>query len=246
MKIIRGGSEIRTLEQWRDSMPPRLRDKQWKEGRSAMELARAWVLGDNVVVPEELQRLLETNSEFSGTTLVEGRPEEETRLDDFRGMGRVSDLLLIGERAGERVVISVEAKADESFGPTVDAYIAKERPEESNAPARVQQLSRAVFGVEAEHIGSLRYQLLHAVAGTLIAAKDHGAGKALFLVHEFLTATDRLKVERNESDLSALLQLLGWQGEFGAGRIAGPFHVPGGGLVPSDVELYVGKVERGG
>jgi len=246
VKIRRGGHEIRTLEQWCEAMPPRLREKQWEEGRSAKELARAWMLGDEVAVPEELERLLETNSEFSGTRLLEARPEEETRLDDFRGMGRVSDLLLIGERAGERVVISVEAKADESFGPTIDDYLGTDRPEKSNASARVQQLARAVFGLEAQEIGSLRYQLLHAVAGTLIAAKEHGAEKALFLVHEFLTATDRLKVLRNESDLTALLDRFGWDGEFGRGRIAGPFHVPGGGRVPSDVELYVGKVERGG
>lgn len=154
MKIKRGDHEIRTFDQWRAAMPPRLREKQWKEGRSAMELARAWVLGGEVVVPEELERLLETNSEFSGTRLLEGRPEEETRLDDFRGMGRVSDLLLIGERAGGRVVISVEAKADESFGPTIDDCLGRKRPEKSNAPARVQQLARAVFGVEAEEIGS--------------------------------------------------------------------------------------------
>lgn len=247
MKIVRGSNEIRTLEEWRAAMPARLREKQWKEGRSAMELARAWVGGGSVVVPEEIERLLETNSEFSGTRLIEAYPEQEVRLDDFRGTSRNADLLIVGERAGEPVVISVEAKADESFGPAIGRYLEeKERVEGSNAPARIRQLSEAIFDAEPEEIGDLRYQLLHGVAGTLIAAKKHKARRALFLVHEFLSATDRMKVEANEADLKRFLERLGWKGEFGADRIAGPFKVAGGGRVPSDVELFVGKVQRGG
>lgn len=247
MKILRGSEEIRTLEEWRAAMPARLREKQWKEGRSAMELARAWVGGGNLVVPEEIETLLATNSEFSGIRLIEAYPEQEVRLDDFRGTSRNADLLIVGERAGETVVISVEAKADESFGPAIGDYLEeKERVEGSNAPARIRQLSEAIFDVGPEEVGDLRYQLLHALAGTLIAAKDHGAGQALFLVHEFLSATDRRKVEANAADLERFVQRLGWNGEFGAGRIAGPFKVPGGGKVPAGVELFVGKVQRGG
>lgn len=243
MRIIRNGEEITTLDQWQAAMPPRLRERQWKEGRSAMELARAWVGTGAVAVPDVVARLLETDSEFSAVELVEGRPEEETRLDDFRATSRNADLLLIGRRAGEPVVISVEAKADESFGPTIGEYFAKTaRREGSNAPARVRQLARAVFGVEAEEIGSLRYQLLHAVAGTLIAASEHGARRALFLIHEFLDATKAVNVHRNAADLEAFVRRLGWKGEVGAGRIAGPFRLPGGERLPGDVELFVGKV----
>lgn len=247
MKIIRGSQEIRTMDEWREAMPARLREKQWKAGRSAMELARAWVGGGSVAIPDEVDRLLQTSPGFSDTTLEEGRPEEETKLDDFRGNTRNADLLLIGKRNGQPILIAVEAKADESFGPTIGDYLEeKEQVEGSNAPARIRQLSQAVFGVAPEEIGELRYQLLHAAAATLIAANEHGAARALFLVHEFLNATDRRKVEANEADVETFLQRLGWNGEFGAGRIAGPFNVPGGGRVPADVELFVGKVQRGG
>lgn len=247
MKIVRGGIQVRTMDEWLAAMPRRIREKQWKEGRSAMELARAWVGSGAVVVPDEVLRLLETDSEFSALEILEARPEEEARLDDFRGNSRNADLLILARRAGEPVVISVEAKADESFGPAIGEYLESSvKVEGSNAPIRIRQLSSAIFGVEPSEVAGLRYQLLHAIAGTLIAATDHGARRALFLVHEFLAATDRRNVERNATDLEAFVRRLGWKGEIGAGRIAGPFRVPGGGRVPSDVELFIGKVQRGG
>ncbi|MBW3554819.1 MAG: hypothetical protein KY466_15005 [Gemmatimonadetes bacterium] len=77
MKVIKQGRELTTLDQWHAAMPPRVRDRQWKDGRSAKELARAWVGTSSVVVPEELTRLLETDSEFSAVELHEAIPEAE-------------------------------------------------------------------------------------------------------------------------------------------------------------------------
>ena len=245
MRIVIGDTEIRTLEEWRQAMPPRLRNRQWREGRSAMELARAWVGKGAVAVPEEVWQILESSRDFAGAELLDGRPEEETRLDDFRGNSRNADLLLTGRLQGEPVVIAVEAKADESFGPTIGEYLAeKEQVERSNAPARMRQLSAAVFGTEPEEIGDLRYQLLHAVAATLIAAAERRAQKALFLVHEFPAAGDPVRLERNAADLAAFVRRLGGDADGPSGRIVGPFEVPGGGRVPDDVQLFVGKAER--
>lgn len=245
MKISRSGTEIRSLDEWHAAMPPRLRERQWKDGRSAKELARAWAGTGHVQVPDEVVRLLETDSEFTGTELLEAYPEAAVALDDFRGNTRNADLLIVGRRSGEPVVIAVEAKADESFGPSVGEYLAaKQATERSNAPARIRQLSSALFGADPAEIQELRYQLLHAAAGTLIAAEQHGARKALFLVHQFVASTDRRKVERNASDFEAFVRRLGWEGEVGTGRIAGPFRVPSGGKVPSGVELFIGKVQR--
>lgn len=246
MKVTRDGTEIRTVEDWLAAMPARVREKHWKDGRSAKELARAWVGTGAVVVPEEVARLLETDSEFSAVELAEATPEAEVRLDDFAGNTRQADLLIVGRRAGEPVVISVEAKADESFGPTIgEALLAGEQVEGSNAPARIRQLCEAVFGVGPDEITGLRYQLLHSVAGTLIAASERRARRALFLIHEFLGSTRQENVERNAADFEAFVRRLGWKGEVGAGWIAGPLEVPGGGRVPSDVELFIGKAVRG-
>ena len=243
MIIVRNGKDIRTMDQWLASMPPRIRERQWKEGRSAMELARAWVGTGEISTPEDLTSLLESHPQWTDVELLEGRPEEETALDEFRGASRNADMLLIGERAEARVVISVEAKADESFGPAIGEYLTEKlKNERSNAPARIRNLTAAIFGTDPEEVSGLRYQLLHATAGTLIAADQHGADQCLFLVHAFHGATDPVKVERNEADLRAFVRKFGWEREFDPGMIVGPFSVPGGGRVPGDLDLYVGEV----
>jgi hypothetical protein len=124
MKVTRNGIEITTVDEWKAAMPARIRNKQWKPGRSAMELARAWVGQGGTIVPPEFAALLESSPAFRGLTFVQGTPEAETRLDEFRGNTRNHDLLLIGQRDGGTVVISIEAKADESFGPAIGPYLA--------------------------------------------------------------------------------------------------------------------------
>ncbi len=102
-------------------------------------------------------------------------------------------------------------------------------------------------------VADLPYQLLPAVGGTLIEAGNCGAGQAVFLVHEFLhepnaalglKGTEGRKVERNRQALDDLVEALpGTGGRPPVGDfLVGPFAVPGGRFVPSDVPLLVGKV----
>jgi hypothetical protein len=147
LRIIRDGREIRNMNDWYDSMPQRVRSKHWKSGRSAQELARAWVGRGSWAVPAEVTRLLESHPTFRGADLLEARPEERIQLDRFRGNTRNADLLIVASLAGEPLVITVEAKADESFGRTIGACLATAREaDRSNAPARIERLARAVCG----------------------------------------------------------------------------------------------------
>ena len=57
-----------------------------------------------------------------------------TELDDFRGEPRNNDMVLLGDAAGRRIVVGLEAKADEPFGDIIAEYI-KGRPEKSNGGA---------------------------------------------------------------------------------------------------------------
>jgi hypothetical protein len=61
---------------------------------------------------------------FPGGTVSpdEARAECKIRLDDFGGEQRNSDLAILGKVSNKRLLISVEAKADESFGEVVGEY----------------------------------------------------------------------------------------------------------------------------
>jgi hypothetical protein len=95
-------------------------------------------------------------------------------------------------------------------------------------------------------IRSLRYQLIHATAGALIAARRHGADIAIFLVHEFIS--DRLntvKLATNHNDWRSFLAAFPTDSGIQShpeGAV-GPVRVPGGGRVPSDIPLYLGRIQ---
>jgi Mg2+/Co2+ transporter CorC len=84
-------------------------------------------------------------------------PEYETNLDSFKGNGRNHDMIVVGETAGKRTLISIEAKVDETFGEIVSEYVTKSRmvTPRTKVPDRVEQLSSAVFG--RTNTGMLRY-----------------------------------------------------------------------------------------
>ena len=91
------------------------------------------------------------------------------------------------------MVISVEAKVDESFGETIGTYWAKGKRSTAptRAPERIQALLSMAFGVsarpDADPWRRLRYQLLTAVTGTAIEAVRRQAATAVVIVHEFRT-----------------------------------------------------------
>jgi predicted kinase len=245
LRIHKGGHDIRSIDDWFEYAPPKMGARHWKDGRSAKELARSWVRRGYPCPPEELRLLLE--GAFNGEiTFHEAKPECVIALDDFGGEHRNCDLvLLLG--IGQRMVINVEAKADEPFGDTtVGDYYDLTADSESNVPARIRQLSLALFGrVPDDAIRKLQYQLLHAAAATLIEAAANKAEFGLFLVHEFrCPRLSEKKLARNSTDWKNFVhlfpELAGAQLE--KNQILGPVFVPGGGRVPSSVPLYLGKL----
>ena len=108
----------------------------------------------------------------------------------------------------ERLLLAIEGKADESFGPTVAAAAAS--PEPSRRPERVRRLLLALFGSsDLVELGDLRYQLVHAVAGTVIEAGLRHADAAVFVVHELVSPSCRSEnLARNQSDLDRFVASL--------------------------------------
>jgi hypothetical protein len=250
VQIVKDGYTIKSVDDWFRLAPPKEGKKHWVDGRSAKELAKAWFSkSDTAFVPSELAELLSSNPDLAGTTIREAEPEARIKLDNYRGETRNADLVLCAERNGETIIITVEAKADELFDVTIEDKLRSAKVK-SNVPKRIDHLCQALFGAALPQrpcLGELSYQLLHGVAATLIAARQKCAAKAVFVVHEFATnKTDPEKLKQNHGDLVAFVSELskGKTTTIEIGRAAGPFEINGGGHVPKDTPLYIGKIRR--
>ena len=251
MRITKDGNLISSVEDWFRYAPPKGLEKQWVDGRSAKECAKAWFPEPGPPrVPPELDQLWSSHSDIGQVSLIEGRPELPVKLDDFRGETRNADMVAWGGCASGPVLVSIEAKADESFGPTLAEEMDLAKSPNSNIPKRVDGLCEALLGrpyAAEPRVDHLRYQLFTGCAGALIEAKLKQAALAVFCVHEFLgPATKPENLERNAADFREFIRHLlpSWQQEIEAGQLIGPIRPRGGGYVSRAITLYVGKSAR--
>ena len=213
------GNLITHLDDW----PRPKKEGQWQCGRSAMELARYWtdthLCGS---VPPDYRELLEPK--FPGIKLHEGRPEYATALPPKGSSGpRMHDLHLWGTGPTGSMTVCVEAKADESFGQTLEEERRKAQKDllsnpRSEKKTRLEDLLECVWGVRqlTELLSDLRYQLLHALAGTAIQtlkdmekAEESACGTGVLLIHVFETdKTQWRKLEENRRDLDKFARAL--------------------------------------
>lgn len=239
------GHSIVTLEDWHRWAPPR-RPEHWVCGRSAMELARAWIRTGQPSTPKDLLGILDSRPETSCTTIHRAFPEMVTQFDDL-GEGRHHDLVAEGTCSSGRVVIGVEAKVDEAFGQPLGPYYSSKCVTPSKVPERARFLVEALFGSkEMAPYSDLKYQLLHSTVGTLVQAAVMGADLAVFLVHEFMTyRRDCRKAEENHSDFESFVRALPCQSQVTVqpGRLIGPIHVHGDSGVPHTIPLFMGWIE---
>jgi GTP pyrophosphokinase len=243
VRIIKNGGVIDSVESWLALAPPK-EAYQWKDRRSAKELAKAFCRSGEAAVPSELRSLLRSNPALGPVELLELWPEHKIALDSFRGETRNADLAGIGTAVAGAIAITVEAKADEPFADLIRAVLVS-APQGSNRPARIEALSRAIFGQSAEAVADLRYQLLHGVAASLILARERHAAAALFIVFEFQEPSPTVGNDRNAKDLQAFISALGpIDVPLKNGCLLGPFVVPGGETIPSDIPLFIGKAVR--
>jgi hypothetical protein len=255
VNFSKANQPIATLDDWERLARPKRRN-HWKPGRSAMELAMACCpAGEAPDMPAEELAILASVDSLTGVVFDRAHPEHKVRFDNLRGEPRNADLVAIGQNAGERVALSVEAKADESFGELVSAIllkaaykIAQDIP--TNAIRRVQLLADGLLQSRCgadDHLGGLRYQLLTATAGALAFARQENAQVAVFLVHEFRSSSvSRRALAINERDLNQFVCRLSGGNYKGVelGELVGPIRVRGNEWIPSDIPLYIGKVCR--
>jgi hypothetical protein len=153
----------------------------WKSGRSAMSTAACWEANEPQL-PHEISAVLEASGDeaLGSLEMLVAIPEWEV---DLPGGDRPSqtDVLAITRNELGLVILGVEAKVDEPFGPTLG---------EKKMNASAGQLERVAYlegelGCTAPMEDDIRYQLLHRTVSALLTARAFHAGTAVMLVHSF-------------------------------------------------------------
>ena len=246
--IRKEGRCLSTIEEWGKHAPPK-RKEHWKDGRSAKESARSWIRAAPFV-PTEISETLYSASDIGTLSYWCAEPEAKVRFDAFRGEPANIDVLLTGQDENGPIVVTVEAKADEVFGNTIEKTLlaAKRRLQrntESRGVERVEQLLAALFGatIDQHEILHLRYQLMTLTAGALAEAERSKAHRAVVIIHEFVTP---LTIEKNHAqnrcDLETFLaRIAGQHCSLESGQLIGPFRVPGEPILRPEISLYFGK-----
>ncbi len=145
----------------------------WKPGRSAMATAYSWQKADSL--PDEISTIFEGSPE-----LLLAIPEHKVKMPKGRGESQcdVFALVRLGEKLG---VLAVEAKVDETFGPTVDQWL---KQGGDNRPPILAAICD-VIGASYPPPGHLRYQLFHRTAAAVLEARRFNAPTAIMIVQSF-------------------------------------------------------------
>lgn len=196
IRIKKNGKEIRDANKWFELAPPKGGELQWKNGRSAKELAR-FATDPSFV---EFIKMVLANEGIEEQDFV-CEPEAETYFgrkdDESIDLGthgpRNHDLLMFGKTC----VIGLEAKVSEHFGENTvkgewDSATSTEKKDK-----RISGLIKFVsngryedYASAPDHIKAMQYQLFTATAGTVLEAKrakkqKNSINEALFLVLVF-------------------------------------------------------------
>jgi hypothetical protein len=251
MTIAKNNQVIITLADWEKYAGPKSKS-HWVDDRSAKEVAREW-LARGEHLPPKVSAALVGHARFGTVLEWQAEPEAKLRFDDFPGEPRNSDLAVHVRDTTGSYLIAIEAKADESYGETIEKTMEAARARlaanpRSNGLDRIHQLMEAFFGTAASmdsKLLDLRYQLLTASAGALCEAERRSYSRVVLLIQEFITKKTRDENHaRNTRDLLKFMNALnsGAALELESGKLYGPFKVPGGKLSKAQPEFYIGKV----
>jgi hypothetical protein len=178
--------EVRSLSDWQS----RLGDPElhWKRGASAMELAVSWTLARNTSrgMPAAVAGLLDAHEEFADASAEFAIPELRTKLPGGSTASQTDLWALLRNQRGT-IGLSVEGKALEPFGETVDRWLGTSRPDRPPSNGRLERLKflASRLGLDPSTLGALRYQLLHRTVASLIEAENWRATSAVMLVQRF-------------------------------------------------------------
>ena len=153
----------------------------WKAGFSAMATAACWE-DCNPDLPPEITATLTASGipDLLDLELLAAMPERVTALPGGGAPSHTDVLALTRSKRG-LVVLSVEAKVDESFGPTVGA----KRKNATQGQLKRIAYMECVLGLSEPLADSIRYQLVHRAVAAVLNARTFHARAGVMLVHSF-------------------------------------------------------------
>jgi hypothetical protein len=156
-------------------------DFHWKRGYSAMTTAACWETS-NPNLPPEIAHALESVGDESlrNLSLLAAFPEWKVKLPGGKRPS-YTDILAICRNETNLIVIGIEAKVDEQFGPT----LGKRRA--GGMPGQLERIAylEAQLGSASPLDDSIRYQLLHRTVSALLTARAFHASTAIMLIQSF-------------------------------------------------------------
>lgn len=148
-------------------------EKHWKRGYSAMAAALSWEAAKGL--PPEIALILGSNAE-----LLLAIPEHKVPLPGGRRESQCDVFALV--RIGETTcALAVEAKVNETFGPTIRDWMREP------TPGQVERLTAIcnLLGASYPPPPDLRYQLFHRTAAAVIESRRFGTDAAAMIVQSF-------------------------------------------------------------
>lgn len=176
-------------------------DKQWREGYSAMCIAKAWqnAAGFPGPISTALKAAGDPVASLEPLLII---PEHKVPLAGGRRESQ-NDVWVLARHSGGLASITVEGKVSESLGNTLDEW----RKGESDGKRERLAFLVGTLGLTGELPGTLRYQLLHRTASAMIEAERFRANIALMMIESFSTEDVGL------TDFQAFTQLFGVHSE---------------------------------
>ena len=196
MKLNKHDKGIFDDASWKKIRPPKKGDLQWQDGRSAKELAK-YITESLPLVPKEIENaispIISVNAEFDWDA------EYVTNLPGI-GEGRNHDAILFNKD----IVITIEAKADETLGNLIKEEI---KTASVNKLHRISGMLDYIFKGGDKDYQNLRYQLLTASVGTILEAQNKKCKIAVLIVLVFKSngKVEEEKVAANHKDVEAFL-----------------------------------------
>jgi hypothetical protein len=207
MTLLYGMRRLHNVRDW-EAIAER---RHWRPGRSAYELAHKWLPA--TIPPSQVAQLLR-----SGPPVLESLRfelcvvEKPVVLDTLKGPSMTDLMAYARNQGGDRVVLAVEGKTDETFGLRVFSWIRGDKelqqPDGQPRPSRERRLLflASQLGLSITADSRLRYQLLHRTASAILEAAQLGAAAAVVVIHSF--AGEGADAD-NWKDFSEFLRLLG-------------------------------------
>jgi hypothetical protein len=144
-----------------------------------MAAASSWEAADGL--PDEVRAALNTGpAELRDLDLIIAVPEWEVPLPGGTTTSH-TDVMAVATNAHGLVVVAVEAKVDEPFGPT----IGEKRVERSEGQRDRLHYLHEVLALKGPLPDVIRYQLLHRTVSAVLTARRFHARAAAMLVQSF-------------------------------------------------------------